>query len=183
MQIRAGFDITYQCPKPTPMLLALSVHPSRMPDVIGPHRISFDPPIGATEYRDTHGNICHRIVAPAGLLRISTQIVVSDPGTPDAVVPTAAQHAIQDLPDDTLLFLLGSRYCETDQLSQLAWSLFSNTPEGWPRVQAICDYVHNRIEFGYHHADPTFTAIAGHNEGRGQKVAILPIWRSRCAAV
>ena len=130
MQIRAGFDITYQCPQPTPMLLALSVHPSRMPDIVGPHRIIFDPPIGASEYRDRFGNICHRIVAPPGLLRISTQFIVGDPGTPDAVVPDAPQHAIQDLPEDALVYLLGSRYCETDRLSQLAWSLFGNTPDG-----------------------------------------------------
>ncbi len=109
MQISAGYDITYQCPQPTPMLLVLSVHPSRMPDVLGPHEITFDPPIGATEYRDGFGNICHRIVAPAGLLRISTRFRVSDTGAPDAVVPQAAQHAIQDLPDDVLVFLLGSR--------------------------------------------------------------------------
>ena len=85
MRIRAGYDITYQCSQPTPMLLALSVHPSRMADVIGPHQIRFDPPIDATEYRDAFGNICHRIVAPAGRLGISTQILVSDPGTPDVV--------------------------------------------------------------------------------------------------
>ena len=131
MKIRAGYDITYECPQPTPMLLALSVHPSRMPDVIGPHPISFDPPIGASEYRDGFGNICHRIVAPAGRLRISTQFLVSDPGTRDAVVPNARQHAIQDLPEDTLVYLLGSRYCETDRLTQAAWSLFENTPPGW----------------------------------------------------
>ena len=182
MQIRAGFEITYHCPQPTPMLLALSVHPSRMPDVIGPHRIVFDPPIGASEYRDRYGNMCHRIVAPAGLLRISTQFVVGDPGTPDAVVPDAAQHPIQDLPEDALVYLLGSRYCETDRLTPLAWSLFSNTPEGWPRVQAICDYVHNRIEFGYHHADPTRTAFMGHHEGRGvcRDFAHLAIALCRC---
>jgi transglutaminase-like putative cysteine protease len=182
VQIRAGFDITYQCPQPTPMLLALSVHPSRMPDLLGPHRIAFDPPVGASEYRDSYGNVCHRIVAPPGLLRISTQFIVGDPGTPDAVVPGAPQHAIQDLPEDSLVYLLGSRYCETDRLSQLAWSLFSHTSEGWPRVQAICDYVHDRIEFGYHHADPGRTAFAGHHEGRGvcRDFAHLAVTLCRC---
>jgi transglutaminase-like putative cysteine protease len=182
VRINAGYDIVYHCPNPTPMFLVLSVHPSRMADVIGPHQISFDPPIGASEYRDSFGNICHRIVAPAGPLRISTHFMISDPGTPDAVVPHAAQHAIEDLPDDVLVYLLGSRYCETDRLTQLAWSLFSNTPEGWPRVQAICDYVHNRIEFGYHHADPTRTAFAGHDECRGvcRDFAHLAIALCRC---
>lgn len=182
MRIRAGFDITYQCPQPTPMLLALSVHPSRMPDVIGPHEIRFDPPIGATLYRDGFGNICHRITAPAGPLRISTRILVSDPGTADAVVWDAPQHRIEDLPDDALVFLLGSRYCETDRLADLAWSLFGSTPEGWPRVQAICDYVHDRIEFGYHHADAARTAFSGHAEGRGvcRDFAHLAVTLCRC---
>ncbi len=182
MQIRAGYEITYECPQPTPMLLVLSVHPSRMPDVMGPHHITFDPPIGATEYRDGFGNICHRIVAPAGRLTIATAFTVSDPGTPDRFVPEARQHAIQDLPDDTLVYLLGSRYCETDRLSQLAWSLFSHTPEGWPRVQAICDYVHQRIEFGYHHADPLRSAAAGNMEQRGvcRDFAHLAVTLCRC---
>jgi len=105
-----------------------------------------------------------------------------DPGTPDAVVADAAQHAIQDLPDEVLVYLLGSRYCETDRLTQLAWSLFSNTPEGWPRVQAICDYVHDRIEFGYHHADPERSAFAGHADRRGvcRDFAHLAVTLCRC---
>jgi transglutaminase-like putative cysteine protease len=182
VQIRAGFDITYECPQPTPMLLVLSVHLSRKQDVIGPHQIRFDPPIAGREYCDGFGNICHRIVAPTGPLRIATQFIVSDPGTHDLVAPHAAQHAIEELPDDVLVYLLGSRYCETDRLAQLAWSLFSNTPEGWPRVQAICDYVHNHIEFGYHHADPTRSALGGHAEGRGvcRDFAHLAVTLCRC---
>src|SRR3954447_26871200 len=100
MQIRAGFEIAYDCPQPTPMLLALSVHPSRMQDVIGPHRISFDPPIGASDYRDSFGNIITRILAPAGRLTMSAEFLVQDSGTPDAVVPEAMHHPVQDLPDE-----------------------------------------------------------------------------------
>jgi transglutaminase-like putative cysteine protease len=180
--INAGYDITYQCPQPTPMLLMLNVHPSRMDDVLTPHQIIFEPHIEAGEYRDSFRNICHRIVAPAGLLRISTQFTTSDPGSHDAVVPGAQQHTIQDLPADALMFLLGSRYCETDRLTPLAWSLFSNTPEGWPSVQAICDYVHKRIEFGYQHADVSRTAFVGNAEGRGvcRDFAHLAITLCRC---
>jgi len=180
--IRAGYDITYECPQPTPMLLSLSVHPSRMSDIVGPHQISFDPPIGASEYRDSFGNLCHRIVAPAGRLRIFTEFPVRDPGTADAYVPEAVQHPVQELPDETLLYLLGSRYCETDRLSQLAWSLFGTAPTGWGRVQAICDYVHNRIEFGYHHADPTRSAASGNVEQRGvcRDFAHLAVTLCRC---
>ena len=128
MLIRAGFEIAYDCPQPTPMLLALSVHPSRLPDVVGPHQITFDPPIGATEYRDAYGNICTRILAPPGRITMSSGFMVQDPGTPDAVVPEATQHAVQDLPDEVLVYLLGSRYCDTDRLSDTAWSLFGGTP-------------------------------------------------------
>lgn len=182
MQIRAGYDIIYECPQPTPMLLALSVHPSRMDDVAGPHRIAFDPPLGATEYRDGFGNICHRIVAPAGRLRIFTEFVVRDTGAADGYVPEAVQHPVQELPDETLVYLLGSRYCETDRLTQLAWSLFGNAPLGWGRVQAICDYVHKRIEFGYHHADPTRGAVSGNVEQRGvcRDFAHLAVTLCRC---
>ncbi|WP_428487856.1 transglutaminase domain-containing protein [Rhodopila sp.] len=182
MQIRAGYDITYECAQPTPMLLSLSVHPSRMDDVAGPHRIVFDPPIGASEYRDGFDNICHRIVAPAGRLRISAAFTVRDSGAPDAFVPDAVQHPVEELPDDVLVFLLGSRYCETDRLSDLAWSLFGNGPTGWGRVQAICDYVHNRIEFGYHHADATRGAASGNIEQRGvcRDFAHLAVTLCRC---
>jgi transglutaminase-like putative cysteine protease len=182
MQIRAGYEIAYDCPQPTPMLLALSVHPSRFPDIIGPHRIAFDPPIGATEYRDSFGNICTRLLAPAGRLTISTEFVIQDSGAPDAVVPEAVQHPIQELPDEVLVYLLGSRYCDTDRFADLAWSLFSSTQPGWARVQAICDYTHDRITFGYEHADPTRTAWGGHTDRRGvcRDFAHLAVTLCRC---
>ncbi|TPG60484.1 transglutaminase family protein [Roseomonas nepalensis] len=182
MKIHAGYDITYECPQPTPMLLALSVHPSRLPDVIGPHAITFDPPIGATEYRDGFGNLCHRIVAPAGRLTISTRFDVTDPGTPDLVVPEARQIPVHELPDDALVFLLASRYCETDRLSDLAWSLFGGTEPGWARVQAICDYAHDRITFGYEHADVYRTAFSGNNDRVGvcRDFAHLAVTLCRC---
>jgi hypothetical protein len=177
VQIRAGFDITYQCPKPTPMLLALSVHPSRMPDVIGLHRISFDPPIGATEYRDGYGNMCHRIVAPAGLLRISTQVVVSDPGTTDAVVPTAAQHAIQDLPDDALVFLLGRRISSPNSPGRCSVTC-RRVGRGSKRSATMCITVPNSATATLTpHAPPSAAIMKA-----AACAAILPIWRSRCAA-
>ena len=182
MRIRAGYEITYNCMQPTPMLLVLSVHPSRLQDVDGPHRINFSPVIGATEYRDMFGNICHRIVAPPGRLTISTEFVISDSGTPDPVVPEAAQHPVEELPDETLVFLLGSRYCETDRLSDLAWSLFGGTPPGWARVQAICNYAHNWITFNYQNADATRSAWSGHSEQTGvcRDFAHLAITLCRC---
>ena len=131
MKIRAGYEITYECPQPTPMVLLLSVHPSRMADLAAPHRITFDPPVAAREYRDDFDNICTRVVAPPGRLTIATDFVVSDPGTPDIVAPDAEQVPVQDLPDDVLIYLLGSRYCDTDHLSNMAWSMFGSGPTGW----------------------------------------------------
>jgi transglutaminase-like putative cysteine protease len=83
---------------------------------------------------------------------------VNDTGQPDVVVSEAYQHAVEDLPDEALMFLLASRYCETDRLSEIAWSLFGKTPLGWGRVQAICDFVHQHIAFGYEHARASRTA-------------------------
>jgi len=158
MKIRLGFDITYDCPQPTPMILTLSVHYSRISDLIVPDHLVADPPVPMTAYRDTFGNWCSRIVAPKGTLQLSTDAVVNDSGLPDIVASDARQTPVEALPDDTLLFLLGSRYCETDRLSDVAWRMFGTTPPGWPRVQAICDYVHRHITFGYEHARFTRTA-------------------------
>ena len=122
-------------------------------------------PIAA--YRDNFGNWCTRIVAPRGRIRLSTSATVNDSGVPDPVIDAAVQHPVQDLPEETLLFLLGSRYCETDRLSQTAWDLFGNAATGWRRVQAICDFVHNHITFGYEHARPTKSALDVYSERTG----------------
>ena len=124
MQIRAGYEITYECPQPTPMVLMLSLHPTRQGDLLTPVRMTFDPVVDARDYRDLHGNICTRILAPAGRFTVSSDFLVSDTGEPDIVEPEAEQLPVQDLPDDVLIYLLGSRYCDTDHLSNMAWSMF-----------------------------------------------------------
>ena len=167
MKIRVGFEIVYDCPQPTPMMLTLNVHFTRVSDLVGRDDLQFDPPIPVTSYRDSFGNWCTRIVAPKGRLRIGADAVLNDSGLPDVVVQDARQVPVPNLPDETLLFLLGSRYCETDRLSALAWSLFGNTPRGWARVQAIVDYVHQRLTFGYQFARNTRTAWEGHEERVG----------------
>ena len=128
------------------------------------------------------GNWCSRMVAPAGRVRLAADGVVRDSGLPDPVFASAVQHAVEDLPADTLVYLLGSRYCETDRLSEIAWQLFENTPPGWARVQAICDFVHRHIAFGYEHARATKTAWEAYNEGKGvcRDYAHLAIAFCRC---
>ncbi len=167
MKIRAGYEISYDCPQPTPMILLVSVHPTRMPDLISWDGLLIDPAIPANTYHDTFGNFCHVINAPAGRLTLSTDFLVHDSGALDEIAPDAEQHALGELPVEALIFLLGSRYCETDRLSDIAWSLFGHLPKGWPLVQAICDFAHERITFGYQYASPTKTAYDAYVEQRG----------------
>lgn len=182
MQIRVGFELIYDCPQPTPMMLMLNIHHTRAPDIVVPDHLTCDPPVPITPYRDGFGNWCSRLVAPKGHVRIATTAVVNDTGLPDPVVPGAQQHAVQDLPDDVLVFMLGSRYCETDRLSETAWHLFGHAPTGWGRVQAICDFVHNHIKFNYADARPTRTAWEAFNERRGvcRDYAHLAVALCRC---
>jgi transglutaminase-like putative cysteine protease len=182
MKIRAGYEIAYDCPQPTPMIVMLSVHPSRTPDLITPDWLRLNPAIAANTYHDGFGKICHVLHAPAGRIILSTDFLINDSGVPDEVAPNAKQHALEKLPVETLVYLLGSRYCETDRFIQVAWSTFGNVAKGWPLVQAICDYVYDRMEFGYQHANPTKTAWDAHAERRGvcRDFAHLAITLCRC---
>lgn len=167
MQIKAGYTLTYECPAPTPTLLALKIHPSRRADLLTPEVLTFDPPVEHWDYNDGFGNVCTRLTAPAGQLTISTSFEIHDSGRTDYIPHDAIQHDIKDLPDHTLVYLLGSRYCETDVLSDIAWRLFQNTQPGWPRVQAILDFVHNHIRFDYMRADKTRSAYGGYLQKEG----------------
>lgn len=167
MHIRVGYELIYEFPQATPIILTLNLHYTRASDIISHDHIITNPAIPITAYRDDFGNWCSRIVAPPGRLIISSNALIKDTGLTDPVNIYAYQHAVEHLPTDTLVFLLGSRYCETDRLSEIAWGLFSNTPLGWPRVQAICDFVHNHISFGYQHARVTKTALEAYNERTG----------------
>ncbi len=182
MKIRVGYELIYDFPQPTPMIVMLGIHYSRASDIILPDHLTTDPSVPVTTYRDGYGNWCSRLVAPSGRMRLASSGTVRDSGLPDVVVPSAPQHAVEDLPSDTLVYLLGSRYCETDRLTDIAWNLFGSTPPGWARVQAICDYVHNRITFGYQHASATKTAWDAYDQRLGvcRDYAHLAITFCRC---
>jgi transglutaminase-like putative cysteine protease len=186
MLIRAGFEISYTSNDPTPMILMLNVHPSRDADLQTPDSIRLDPPIPFTQYVDGFGNRCTRIVTPLGRLVISADTLVRDSGLPDEAPEGARQHLVQDLPDETLVFLLGSRYCETDKLTEGAWAQFGHLAgSGWPLAQAICDYVHDRIAFGYPQADRTRTALEASigQQGVCRDYAHLAVALCRCMNV
>ena len=182
MQIRVGYEFIYDFPQPTPMILTVSIHYSRASDIVIPDHLTTAPSVPLTAYRDGFGNWCSRIVAPPGQIRIKGNGVVRDTGLPDVFVPSAQQHPVKDLPEETLVFLLGSRYCETDLLSPVAWQLFGEAQRGWPLVQAICDYVHNLITFDYQSARSTRTAWEVYNGRVGvcRDYAHLAIALCRC---
>jgi transglutaminase-like putative cysteine protease len=180
--IQVGYELIFYCPQETPMILMVNVHYSRASDIVTPDLLTTDPQTPITAYRDSFGNWCTRIVAPIGRIRLTSTGVVRDSGETDGMAPSAQQHPLQALPEDTLVFLLGSRYCETDLLSDAAWSRFGQMTPGWSRVQAICDFVHNHIVFDYQKARPTRTAWEAFNEGVGvcRDYAHLAIALCRC---
>jgi transglutaminase-like putative cysteine protease len=182
MKLRVGYEIVYDFPQPTPMIMVLGTHFSRASDVIVPDHLTISPAVHVSPYRDSFGNWCSRILAPAGRVRLAADGIIQDNGLPDTVITSAGQHAVEDLPADTLVYLLGSRYCETDRLTEDAWKLFQHTEPGWPRVQAICDFVHNHIAFGYEHARATMTAAEVFQEGKGvcRDYAHLAVAFCRC---
>ena len=170
MFIQIGFDIELAVSSPIAIVHMLHVHPSRQHDLCAPERIEIEPPIVVYEYLDPYGNLCGRVNVPAGVgsVRFRNRAVVRDSGLADATDWNAYQHDPTELPSETLQFLLPSRYCEVDsELLQFAWNRFGNTPRGWARVQAICDYVHSHVRFDYQAARATRTAVEGYREATG----------------
>jgi transglutaminase-like putative cysteine protease len=167
MKLQIGYDLVYDCPQPTPMMLMLNTHYSRVEDVLVADLLVTDPPVPVHQYRDGFGNLCARIVAPQGRIALSTRALLEVSDQPERPEPHGYQHPVEELPDDCLVFLLGSRYCETDLLADIAWQLVGQPPPGRDRVQAICDFVHNHIAFGYDFARSTKTALQAYQEGRG----------------
>ena len=182
MQIKLGYELVYQCPQPTPMIVTLNIHYSRVSDLVKPDHLGFSPSVPVEGYRDSFGNWCSRIVAPEGRLRIYTDALLRDNGGVDVVQRGLAQRQVQTLPQEALLFLLGSRYCETDLLSETAWSMFGSGPTGWDRVQAICDFVHQHIRFGYGLSSPTKSAFQVFQDRQGvcRDFAHLAVTLCRC---
>jgi transglutaminase-like putative cysteine protease len=182
MQFRTGYELIYNFPQPTPIILVVNIHESRAADIVVSDALITEPPVPIKGYRDAFGNDCKRILAPWGRLRLTADAIVNDSGVPEEIGPMPTHDFVQDLPEDTLVFLLGSRYCETDLLSDTAWQLFGNTPPGHPRVQAICNYVHNHIAFNYQNARATRSAAEAFNHRTGvcRDYAHLAIAFCRC---
>jgi transglutaminase-like putative cysteine protease len=180
--IRYGYELTFTCPQPTLMVCLLDAHRDHAQQLRYEVPPTTRPAIRTRTYLDTFGNKVRRFIAPSGDLTISSDAIVEDSGAPDPIAPDAKEVPVERLPDETLLFLLGSRYCETDKLADIAWSHFGATPHGWRRVQAICDFVCDHLTFGYEHARPTRTAFEAYHERLGvcRDFAHLAVAFCRC---
>ena len=182
IRMRIGCRLKYRLTQPTPLIAMLNVHYSRFGDLERADYLVTSPSVPLESYRDGFGNWCTRMVAPAGEFTVSTDGIFRDCGLLDPVAPDATQAAVQDLPFETLVYLLGSRYSDTDLLSEEAWRRFETTSPGWARVQAICDFVHSTVSFDYMQADATRTAsqtLAG-RKGVCRDFAHLAIALCRC---
>ena len=182
MLIRFGYDITVHCEASTPMVCLMDVRPEYDEHMVSEEQVVTTPHVPTHTYVDMFGNVCRRFTAPPGNFSIWADGIVRDSGLHDPLHADAAEVPVEDLPDDCLAFLVGSRYCETDMLSQTAWDLFGSSTPGWSRVQAICDYVHDHLKFGYENARATRTAIEAYEEGVGvcRDYAHLAIAFCRC---
>lgn len=167
IRLQVGYELEYDFPHPTPVVLMLNVHFSRVSDLAMPDGISLSPSVPLSGYRDGFGNWCSRFLAPAGRMTISSDFVIRDDGMPDPIALSAKQVPVEELPEETLVFLLASRFCDSDRLQDLAWNLFGETEPGWARVQAVCDFVHAHITFGYEHARVTKSASEAYEERCG----------------
>lgn len=182
MLIRYGYEMTLTCPQPTALVCLLSVHEDRTADIRIPETVFTTPDVATSTYRDLFGNRCLRLVAPAGDLTIWGDATIDDDGKPDRSLLGARELPVSELPDDCLVYLMGSRYCETDRLSQIAWDMFGTVSSGWGRVQAICDFVHGHIRFDYMQARSTRTAFEAFHERVGvcRDFAHLAVALCRC---
>jgi len=185
MLIKGGFNLAFDCTVPTPMILAVHIRPEETPNLIEPEILTLFPAIEYSDYIDSFGNRCTKLVAPPGRLSIWNRFAMGHDGSPEQLPLYAYQHAVQELPEETLLYLLGSRYCDTQKLSDLAWAQFGGCWQGWPLIQAILNYTHQRIQFGYQFARNDRTAFEAHEEQMGvcRDFAHLAITLCRCMNV
>jgi len=182
MKIRFGYDICYNASAGVPMVALLSAQPNARQSLVQNDAMVIEPYVPSSSYRDVFGNVCTRFICPGGPLRLWADGVLEDSGLPEPAAFEACEVRPEYLPDETLMYLLASRYCETDLLMGEGWRLFGHLASGWQRVQAICDFVHQHVTFGYEYADFTKTAYQTYVQRQGvcRDMAHLAITFCRC---
>jgi transglutaminase-like putative cysteine protease len=181
LKIRVGYEMIYDFPQPTPMIMVLGAHFTRASDVLIPDFLTVSPSVEIMPYRDGFGNWCSRIVAPAGRVRLAADGMVRDSGLPDRSWlrrssmqwKTCRRRRWSICSAAAIARPTGFRY---------RMAAVREYPPGWARVQAICDFVHNHIKFGYEHARATKTAVEAFDEGKGvcRDYAHLAVTFCRC---
>jgi transglutaminase-like putative cysteine protease len=167
MLIRLGYDMQFETTADVPVVTLLNVHPSRRSDLREPDELQTDPIVRIENFEDTFGNRACRLIAPTGRIRFHGSTLIEDSGLLDTENTEATEIAVCDLPAEVLPYLMSSRYCEVDLLSNTAAELFWNAPRGWKRVQAVCSWVHNKVTFGYEFSSPIRTALGVYTERVG----------------
>jgi len=167
MLIRVGYDIQFETVAEVPIVTLLNVHPSRKKDLREADELHIDPAVKVESYEDSFGNQACRFLAPADRIRLHNSTLIEDSGKPDDADSDAAEVPVNELPVDVLPYLMSSRYCEVDLLSNTASELFGAAPRGWHRVQAVCDWVHSKVTFGYPFSSPIRTALGVYTERVG----------------
>jgi transglutaminase-like putative cysteine protease len=167
MLIRLGYDIQFETVGEVPIVTLLLVHPSRKNDLRQPDALQVDPGVKVENYLDSFGNRACRVIAPGGSVRFHNSTLIEDSGLPDPQVLEARELPIEQLPLEVLPYLMNSRYCEVDLLANTAVELFGDLPRGWTRVQAVCNWIHDKVTFGYRFANPVRTALGTYTERVG----------------
>jgi transglutaminase-like putative cysteine protease len=173
MHIQYGYNIEIYCDQQIPLITMLDVHPSVRRDITSPDTMTLTSAssgelLESTEiYEDAFKNSCRRLIIPPGGAVLSAMGVMHHSGFEEDVAAGRLASPPELLPANVIPMLLSSRYCEVDKLSMRAWNMFSHVPNGYERVQAVCDYVHNIIQFDYKRADATRSASQVIEEGVG----------------
>ncbi|MEX2583285.1 MAG: transglutaminase family protein [Gemmatimonadota bacterium] len=146
MQIHVGFEFLLESGTPTPVVSV--VRPREDLSRIGEERYAVTPDVPIHRYCDIFGNQVWRWTAPAGSMRIAYHALAEVSGVPDPRLVELPGTPVEQLPDELLQYTLPSRYCPSDRVLDDAWGLFGAAPEGWARVQAVCDWVHANVAYG-----------------------------------
>jgi len=159
LHIRVGFELSLVVHQPTLVMLLLNVHYSRVPDLVMPEYIDTFPYVELNQFPDENNNKMTSVILPPGQTTFKILSFVKDSGNLDVIDQNACHTPVQCLPHNVLKFLIGSRYCETDLMSEIAWELFGSFPNGWARVQAAADWIHNNVTFDLRKADCYQSAV------------------------
>jgi transglutaminase-like putative cysteine protease len=158
MHVRVGCEFRYRAPAPTPTIWQVRPRPDGDHWLLS-HTWSTTPPLPVSSYIDVYGNLCDRLMLVEGENLLRYDATVEVPSDYDQWDKDAPQRSIEELPNDALVYLLPSRFCLSDLLHDQAWELFGTVAPGYPRVQAVCDWVHENVRFQAGASTPTTTAL------------------------